>query len=111
MAENGEGNSSGQDVLDQYIVTLVDRTYGSAMDDDAKHEAVIDLKGAFQKLYGARLLEKLSDEQQEEAERLVNAGEAEKVVDLAVKSGINMPQFMTELVTEFEELYAPAAEE
>lgn len=97
-------------VLDEYITSLVEKTYGELLADDpeALEEAKRDLTGAFNKLYNARLLEKLTPEQMEEAHNLMEKNQFDKVVELAYNIGINFTVHAQEVMREFEELYAPS---
>lgn len=94
-------------VLTDYLTKLVDDVYGADLDADAKREAVQDLQGAFSKLFNARLLETLRDDQLDQAEQLAASGRANEILQLAQQNGTNMPALMAAVIKEFEELYAP----
>lgn len=93
--------------LTEYLRNLVSEVYGADLSEDEKQEAARDLMNAFVKLFNARLLESLRDDQLDQAEQYAKEGRANEIVQLAQQNGANMPVLMTAVMKEFEELYAP----
>lgn len=96
--------------LKDYIDALVEKTYGEMLADNpaALDEARIELTQAFTKLYNARLLEKFTPEQLEQAQQLMEQGKFDKISELAYNSGVNFTLHTQEVMQEFEDLYAPS---
>ena len=96
--------------LESYITGLVESVYGDDLSEAEMAEAVTDLTQAFYKLFNARLMERFSDDQLDQVERLVNDNQLDKISEFAYNSGINVTSLLVEVMSEFQQLYAPGAE-
>lgn len=96
--------------LENYIKGLVAQVYSDDLSETEMTEAITDLTQAFHKLFNARLMERFSDDQLDEVERLVNDNQLDKISQLAYNSGINVASLLVEVMREFQQLYAPGAE-
>lgn len=93
--------------LDQYINELIEQVYGDELDDDAKHEARLDMTKAFNQLFNTRLVDKFSDEQLDAVEKLAAENRVDEITKFAYNNGINLNLLMAEVMQEFQQLYAP----
>lgn len=97
--------------LDTYIKELIAVVYGDSMDESTKQTAHGELKKAFQQLFNARLLQSFSDEQLQQAVKLAEADQHDEILQMAHDSDIDMKQLITQVIQEFEAVYAPRVEE
>ena len=104
---------NGDDVLDKFILEMLDAKNLSGIDDDAKGYLVSDLKERLEAQINKALIDELSDEKLEEFNKLLDddSVEATTVQQFVENSGVDTKKIVARTALAFRELYLQTSEE